>query len=132
MANLSALKAGGVPSTFTGYTTLSAADGDVAVTGIGFKPTWIRVVALYSTGSATSNIIVAAGYKNAGGTRQNARTYKASDGAIYNSEGANLYSAYDQAAAQAAGVLKTFDADGFTIDKTAYAFACDIHWIVGR
>tara|TARA_R110000796_G_scaffold19498_3_gene58473 strand:+ start:1327 stop:1725 length:399 start_codon:yes stop_codon:yes gene_type:complete len=132
MANLSALKAGGVPSTFCGYTTLSAADGDVAVTGIGFKPTWIMVVDLFDNSSATSNIIVASGYKNAGGTRQYSRTYKASDGAIFNSAGSNLYYSYDQGANLVSGILKSFDADGFTIDKTGYAFACDIHWIVGR
>ena len=132
MANLSALKAGGVPSTFTGYTTLSAADGDVAVTGVGFKPTWIRIVGLYDNGSPTSNIIVAAGYKNSGSVRQNSRTYRQSNGGIYNSGGAYLYFSYDQSANLASGQIKTFDADGFTIDKTGYAFACDIHWIVGR
>ena len=63
MANLSALKAGGVPSTFCGYTTLSAADGDIAVTGIGFKPSWIMVTGLQNNSGATENIIIQTGYK---------------------------------------------------------------------
>ena len=132
MANLSALKAGGVPSTFTGYTTLSAADGDVAVTGVGFKPTWIRIVGLYDSGSPTSNIIVAAGYKNSGSVKQNSRTYRFSDGAIYNSVGTNLYYSYNQTAALASGDIKTFDADGFTLTKAVAGMVLEIFWIVGR
>ena len=128
MANLSALKAGGVPSTFTGHTSLTAQDGDVAVTGVGFKPNWITVVGLYDF--ATGCSITLSGYKNSGG-RSHSRTTKNSDG-FYNSETSSLYAGYNESAAQAQGTLKSFDADGFTIDKGAYAFACEIFWIVGR
>ena len=133
MANLSALKAGGVPSVVVGHTTLSAATGDVAVTGVGFKPAWIMVTALYDSGA--SSVGAQAGYKNSadvrsvmqlvyGGTEYTAYNRNESDSQIYN--------ARNSALANVAGNLKTFDADGFTIDRDVGGYVCEIFWMVGR
>jgi len=136
MANLSALKAGGVPSTFCGYTALSAADGDVAVTGIGFKPSWIMLTGLYSSTAQTTSVNTQVGFKNSGG-RASARSMTIDgNGAVtglINTLGNELYNSYINGSNNnAVGILKSFDADGFTVDKQAYSFACEIYWIVGR
>ena len=134
MANLSALKAGGVPSVYVGSTILSAATGDVAITGVGFKPRWIMVTGSYDSGAQTVNTNT--GHAGPSGTRMRGKL-------VYNNGGTptftnlttsgEIYQAYTSGnSLQATGDIKTFDADGFTIDKVAYAFACDIHWIVGR
>ena len=131
MANLSALKAGGVPSSFAGYTTISTSSSNQSVTGVGFKPNWIIITGVYV---GSSNVVTMNGFKNAGSTRANFRLVRNISSApdfISSAQGA-LYTIYDQSLNQAQGNIASFDADGFTIDKTAYAFACDIHWIVGR
>ena len=121
MANLSALKAGGVPSTFCGHVTLAANDGDTVVTGVGFKPNWIVIVDIIVPSNDV--LVNATGFKIGNTTRAQGKTIHGTTPGYYS---------YNQTAALASGDIKTFDADGFTIDKVAYAFACDIHWIVGR
>tara|TARA_R110000851_G_scaffold141038_1_gene278588 strand:- start:53 stop:454 length:402 start_codon:yes stop_codon:yes gene_type:complete len=133
MANLSALKAGGVPSTFCGSNTLSAADGDVAITGVGFKPTWIVITGLIDFGG--DQVITSRGFKNAGATRSHGKTvYGSGSGTgFYTYENnSRLYMGTNAAGANVEGVLKSFDADGFTVDKTGHAFGIEIFWIVGR
>ena len=135
MANLSALKAGGVPSTFCGYTVLSAADGDIAVTGIGFKPRWIMVTGLQNNSGSTENIIIQTGFKNSGGRTGSQNIKHDGNGVInsaINSVSSGLYNAYINGSTNAYGILKSFDADGFTIDKQGYGFSFEIYWIVGR
>ena len=136
MANLSALKAGGVPSTFCGYTVLSAADGDIAVTGIGFKPRWIMVTGLYSTTAATTSVNTQTGFKNSGGRSHSKNMTIDGNGVVTGlvaTAGGELYNSFVNGSNNNAyGILKSFDADGFTIDKQGYAFACEIYWIVGR
>tara|TARA_R110000787_G_scaffold107453_4_gene215350 strand:- start:277 stop:681 length:405 start_codon:yes stop_codon:yes gene_type:complete len=134
MANLSALQAGGVPSVVAGHTTLSAATGDVAVTGVGFKPTWIMVTGQYAISDA-SNVTSQTGYKNSADIRSHAKSVRgATSATAYNNDASDtqIYIAYNGALAQAAGNLKTFDADGFTIDRDVGGYACEIFWIVGR
>jgi len=136
MANLSALKAGGVPSTFCGYTVLSAADGDIAVTGIGFKPSWIMVTGLQNNSASTGSIIIQNGFKNSGGRNGSQNLTKDGNGVVtglVSASGGELYNAYINGSNNNAyGILKSFDADGFTIDKQGYGFSCEMYWIVGR
>jgi hypothetical protein len=133
MANLSALKAGGVPSTFCGSNTLSAQDGDVAVTGVGFKPTWILITGLIDFGG--DQVITSRGFKNAGSGRAHGKTvYGTGSGTGFYTYEANakLYTGLNAAGGTIEGILKSFDADGFTIDKEGYAFSIELFWIVGR
>ena len=133
MANLSALKAGGVPSTFCGSEVFSAQDGDIAVTGVGFKPTWILITGLIDYGG--DQVITSRGFKNATRTRAHGKTvYGSGSGTGFYTyeENTKLYTGLNAAGAGVEGTLKSFDADGFTIDRTGYAFAIEIFWIVGR
>ena len=133
MANLSALKAGGVPSTFCGDLLLAGNDGDNAVTGVGFKPNWIVIFNIRAP--YTDVLVSSAGYKIGNATRAHGHSvYGIGSNTNYYSyeSGAKLYMAKNAAGAVAEGVLKSFDADGFTIDRTAYAIAVQVFWMVGR
>ena len=133
MANLSALKAGGVPSTFCGSEVFSAQDGDIAVTGVGFKPTWILITGLIDYGG--DQVITSRGFKNAARTRAHGKTVHGSGsgtGFYTYEENTKLYTGRNAAGAVIEGTLKSFDADGFTIDRTGYAFPIQLFWMVGR
>ena len=131
MANLSALKAGGVPSTFCGFLTLAANDGDNAVTGVGFKPNWIIIVDIIVPSNDV--LVNATGFKIGNTTRAQGKTIHGTTPGYYSYESSSkLYLVTNAAGAQAEGTLKSFDADGFTIDRTGYAFPIQLFWIVGR
>jgi len=131
MANLSALKAWGVPSSFAGYTTISTASSNQSVTGVGFKPNWIIITGVYV---GSSNLTVMSGFKNAGSTRAHFRMVRNESGApgFINSAEGSLYNFLDVSLNQAIGSIASFDADGFTISKAASAATGDIYWLAGR
>jgi hypothetical protein len=131
MANLSSLKAGGVPSSFAGYTTISTSSSNQSVTGVGFKPNWIIITGVYV---GSSNVVTMNGFKNAGSTRAHFRMVRNESSApgFINSVQNSFYNIFDESLNNALGNIASFDADGFTISKSAYAVAADIYWLTGR
>ena len=131
MANLSALKAGGVPSTFCGDLLLAGSDGDNAVTGVGFKPNWIVI---FNIRIPNNDVLASsAGYKIGNTTRAQGKSIYGTGSNTYQYEsGAKLYMAKNAQGAVAEGILKSFDADGFTIDRDVGGYVCEIFWMVGR
>lgn len=121
------------PAIAIGSTSLSAATGNVAVTGVGFKPTWIVCYGVHE--EAPSNVLNASGYYDGNTYDASAQTVygTASATSYYNStSGTRFYDAYDESANRAAGNIASFDDDGFTIDRDFGGFAVVLFWIVGR
>lgn len=89
---------------------LSTASGDQAITGVGFRPTALIIIGL-SEGTATASW----GFADSDLTESSIRQDQA--GNMQNTDASLLSLATDTGDAQAA-LLKTFDADGFTIAWT--------------
>jgi hypothetical protein len=116
-----------------GHTTMTAATGNQAVTGIGFQPTWIMAVNVMT--ASASEITTACGYYEDSTYYQRSRTAynNGSTVAFWNAvDSTSLYNVYDSGAVNLArGTIASFDADGFTINKSFGQMVVDVFWIVG-
>tara|TARA_A100001388_G_C28624164_1_gene429071 strand:+ start:332 stop:727 length:396 start_codon:yes stop_codon:yes gene_type:complete len=131
MAALSSLMAG-APAVQVGHFFTNTSTGTQAITGIGFKPNWIMVVGAQDQEASALQCICGhydgTTYYTHGHTINNAAT-----SAIYQStNSAALYQVYDVSANNNVGTVSSFDADGFTINKTTANDALTIFYIVGR
>lgn len=143
MAALSSLIAG-APSVIAGDTDLGAATGDVGVTGVGFKPNWIVILGVVNSTPQASTVAHVAYKTSSSSNLIGSMIYKTFDSTnsaytptfINMASGSLLYNIYttsgESLGGQAYGILKTFDADGFTITRQAGAAAVSLHWLVGR
>ena len=130
MAALSSLVAG-APAVQVGHFTTNTSTGTQAITGIGFKPNWIMVVNAQDTGAADALECICGYYD---GT-----TYFTFGHTIYeipeiykSSNAAALYQVYDVSGNNNVGTVSSFDADGFTINKTSANNELKVFYIVGR
>ena len=131
MAALSSLVAG-APAVQVGHFTTNTSTGTQAITGIGFKPKWIMVVGAQDTAASALECICGyydgTTYFTHGHTINNAAT-----SVIYQStNAAALYQVYDVSANNNVGTVSSFDADGFTINKTTANDELKVFYIVGR
>ena len=116
-----------------GHFTTNTSTGTQAITGIGFKPNWIMVVNAQDTGAADALECICGYYDGTtyfthGHTINNAAT-----SVIYQStNAAALYQVYDVSANNNVGTVSSFDADGFTINKTSASNELKVFYIVGR
>lgn len=132
MASISSIQRS-APAVATGSTSLSAATGNVAVTGVGFKPSWIACYGLHKETAAS--VINASGVYDGSTYDSSAQTVLDSTGIIIFLNAASstrLYDAYDEGGNLVRGTIASFDDDGFTISKDLAQFAAEIFWIVGR
>ena len=117
-----------------GHIRLTASTGNQALTGLGFEPSWIMVVQIVPTGGA-GEIITASGYYVDSTYFHRSRTAY-NDGstvAFLQQVGTNeLYDVYNSFASnRAAGVVFSFDSDGFTINKTSATIEIDLFFLAG-
>tara|TARA_B000000437_G_scaffold217045_1_gene194075 strand:- start:224 stop:613 length:390 start_codon:yes stop_codon:yes gene_type:complete len=129
MAALSSLVAG-APAVHIGHFITNTSTGTQAITGVGFKPSWIIVTGAQTNADAAALSSVN-GYYDGTTYYTHGKTINTA-ATIYQSTGSKLYIVYDVSANENRGVISSFDADGFTINKETANNALTIFYIVGR
>jgi len=112
-----------------GLLQTTASAGTHAVTGVGFQPTVIVVVANVVTTNYMNVSIGAASADYPTGQCLGTLASGSSSRDSSNQYTSALYYAWNGITAQASGTLSSFDADGFTISKTDYLDAANLMWI---
>jgi hypothetical protein len=102
-------------------TMAPTANGDFSVTGIGFTPVYIEIRTTYGTWESGNTVNLTWG--GADGTNTFAQGFFATEGGDISGRVSSTYIAWKASANQVQTntlVLKSFDADGFTVTKATH------------